>query len=116
MKSTRDYLTDILVYITRIEDVAKHGKADFVANYLFHDAVIREYEVIGEIIKRLPPELLTSQSGVNWKAIKGFRDFLAHNYERVDLNIIWDAVIELATLRSAIEALLDSQPPNNDDI
>src|SRR4051812_27376526 len=65
MKSTHDYLTDILLYITRIEDVAKHGKANFVANYLFHDAVIREYEVIGEIIKRLPPELLMAQSGVN---------------------------------------------------
>ncbi len=80
MKTTRDYLTDVLLYISRIEDVAKHGKADFVANYLFHDAVIREYEVIGEIIKRLPAELLPAQSGVNWKTIKGFRDFLAHNY------------------------------------
>ena len=116
MKSIRDYLTDILLYISRIEDIAKHGKADFVANYLFHDAVIREYEVIGEIIKRLPPELLMAQSGVNWKTIKGFRDFLAHNYDRVDLNIIWDAIAELPALRSAVEALLDSQPPNNDDI
>ena len=116
MKSTRDYLTDILLYIVRIEQATQEGKAAFLTNPIQQDAVIREYEVIGEIAKRLPPDLLASQSTVNWKTIKNFRDFLAHNYDRVDLNVIWDAVADLPALREATEALLAGLPPDSDDV
>jgi len=42
-----------------------------------------------------------------------FRDFLAHNYERVILNNIWAAVEDLPNLRATVAALLASLPDDN---
>ena len=106
MKTIHDYLQDMLDYITRIEQATEDGEAAFYASYLIQDAVIRQYEVIGEIAKRLPDDLLATQSAVDWKAIKGFRDFLAHNYDRVELAVIWGAVEQLPALRLAVEELI----------
>ncbi|PJF39300.1 MAG: DUF86 domain-containing protein, partial [Phototrophicales bacterium] len=52
-KTNRDYLNDMLEYILRVERSTKDGKAAFFASTLIQDAVIRQYEVIGEIAKRL---------------------------------------------------------------
>lgn len=49
-------------------------------------AVIRAYKVIGEIVKRLPKDLLDEQPSVDWRRLIRFRDFLAHNYDRLVLN------------------------------
>lgn len=46
-------------------------------------AVIRAYEVIGEIVKRLPQTFTDEYLDVNWRKLAGFRDFLAHNYDEI---------------------------------
>lgn len=114
-RTQRDYLQDMLLYIARIEETTRDGKEAFEKSYVIQDAVIRQYEVIGEIAKRLPSEVLTQQTTVQWKNIIGFRDFLAHNYYRVDLRVVWDAVDQLSTLRQAVEALLANLPDEPDD-
>jgi uncharacterized protein with HEPN domain len=113
-KSNRDYLNDLLLYIERIEHSTQAGKSSFDADYVIQDAVIRQYEVIGEIAKRINPALLDTQPSIDWKSIKGFRDFLAHNYDRVDLNIIWGAVQTLPILRQAVEAMLATLPRDDE--
>jgi len=113
-RPVRTLLTDLLTYIGRVETASAAGKAAIFTDVLVQDAVIRRYEVIGEIVKQLPPSLLEAQPGVDWRRIKAFRDFLAHNYDRVDLYILWDAVEQLPTLRTAAEAMLASLPPEED--
>ena len=71
--------------------------------------------MIGEIAKRLPDRLLEQQPQVAWKKVKGFRDFLAHNYEAVILQIVWGAVEELPELRAAVEKLLMTAQVNEAD-
>jgi uncharacterized protein with HEPN domain len=66
-------------------------------------------EIIGEIAKRIPDELLEQQPEAEWGALKGFRDFLAHNYDDVLLQIVWSAVEKLAILRNATESLRGKQ-------
>lgn len=114
MRTTRDYLLDMQTYAERIAYATRDGKEAFDASFVIQDAVIRQYQVIGEIAKRLPPELLATQSNVNWQAVKGFRDFLAHNYDRVDLKIVWEAVAQITVLQNAIDAMLHSLPPNDE--
>lgn len=77
-------------------------------------AVIRAYEVIGEITKRLPETLLNTQPHIAWQDIKEFRDFLAHNYDRVRLDILWGAVEKLPDLQAAITLLLATLPPEDE--
>ncbi len=115
MKDTKKHLRDLLIYLNDVENFTHEGREIFVADRKTQFAVIRAYEVIGEIVKRLPAELLETQSVVEWQDIKEFRDFLAHNYEKVKLDIVWGAVEKLPMLKAAIEAMLETVLEENQE-
>lgn len=58
MKTSVEYLQDMLERIERIEQAAAAGQATFRESFIHQDAIIRNYEVIGKIAKRLPDWLL----------------------------------------------------------
>lgn len=107
-KSDADYLRDMLLELDDIADFTKDGKAVFMDDSKTRKAVIRSYEVIGEIVKRLSEAVRNEHSEIKWRQLAGFRDFLAHHYEEVILDRIWDAVEDLADLQSKIELVLDA--------
>lgn len=75
------------------------------------DAVIRNFEIIGEAANRLPEEFTKSNKQINWNRIRGFRNRIVHEYFGVDLNIVW-SIIEnnLNDLNIQIQELrLDNQ-------
>ncbi len=53
------------------------------------DAVIRNFEIIGEASKLLPEELKEKYSSIDWYRIRGFRNRIVHDYFGVDLEIVW---------------------------
>lgn len=115
-KDQRIYLHDILEHITRIETTAAAGEAVFRQSYMHQDSIIRSFEVIGEIVKRLSPELTKQHPTVLWADFAGFRDVLIHQYDKVIISIVWESVYtDLPPLRAAIEALLAGLPPDSDD-
>jgi len=59
------------------------------------DAVIRNYEVIGEAANRLPEEFKAKLSTLEWQKLRGFRNRLAHDYFGIDYKVVWDTKIEL---------------------
>lgn len=114
MKTERDYLVDILDYVGKIEQFTQEGREAFYADERTQYAVIRCYEVIGEIAKRIPDAILQKQPHIPWKKIRGFRDYLAHHYEEVTLAIVWEAVEEMPALRDATQYLLNQLPPDDE--
>ncbi|MBI1824226.1 MAG: DUF86 domain-containing protein [Nitrospirae bacterium] len=56
------------------------------------DAVIRNLEVIGEAIKKIPEEIRLKHPDVEWKKIASLRDILIHEYFGIDVEIIWDII------------------------
>lgn len=110
MKDKRQYLLDMLAYSDKITDFTADGRDTFYADEKTQLAVIRCYEIIGEIAKRLPDNLLNTQAHIPWKQIKGFRDFLAHHYTEVTLDIVWQSVTEMTELKQAIETILANLP------
>ena len=52
-------------------------------------AVIRNFEVIGEAVKRVPDPYRTVHPEIPWRLMAGFRDVLIHGYEGVDLKRVW---------------------------
>lgn len=54
------------------------------------DAVVRNLEVIGEAVKKLPAKIRSKHPQVDWKRIAGLRDILIHEYFGIDIEIIWD--------------------------
>jgi len=106
MSEVQQYLKDMLDYAKTIADFTADGRESFMADRKTQFAVIRAYEVIGEIAKRLPDDLQETQAHIEWKQIKAFRDFLAHNYERIRPDTVWNAVEKLPELQTAIEIMI----------
>jgi len=107
-KPTAEYLRDFLVELDDIRDFTVDGKDAFMQDVRTQKAVIRSYEVIGEIAKRLSATVRESTPDINWHRLITFRDFLAHNYDLIALRYVWEAVEDAPRLRTAIEALLAS--------
>ncbi len=112
MSHIAQYLRDILQELVEVEAFTEDGLNAFLADRKTQKAVIQCYMVIGEIVKRLPNSLLDSQSQVKWQDIKEFRDFLAHNYNKIDLEYVWNAVEDLPNLKAAVENLLTDLDDN----
>lgn len=108
MSTVQVYLEDILEAINRIANYTRDGREAFDADTRTQDAVARNFEIIGEVVKRLPEELLAKQPDIPWRAIAGFRDVLIHDYARIDLDEVWLTIErDLPPLKQAIQTLLD---------
>jgi uncharacterized protein with HEPN domain len=101
----RLYWRDIIDCCRKIDRYrAGMDRAAFEADDRTFDAVLRNLEVIGEAVKRLPPEARALAPQIDWRKIAGMRDLLAHAYFGIDKDIIWDVVTnKLPELRAAIE-------------
>jgi uncharacterized protein with HEPN domain len=71
------------------------------------DAVIRNLEIIGEAVKKVPDEVRASYSEIDWRRISGLRDILIHQYFGIDLDIIRDIVLhKVPQLEEAVRGIL----------
>ena len=53
------------------------------------DAVIRNFEIIGEATNRLPDEYKDAHPEIDWLRIRGFRNRIVHDYFGIDYSIVW---------------------------
>lgn len=106
-KDPRVYLAHILECLQKIERFTTDGKAQFMADAMVQDAVLRNFEIIGEAAKRLDDAYRAAHPQIPWRAMAGLRDVLIHQYEGVDLERVWTIVEDdLPTLKKAIAGLL----------
>ncbi len=56
------------------------------------DAVIRNFEIIGEAANKLPDEFKEKYQTVDWFRIIGFRNRIVHDYMGIDYKIVWTII------------------------
>src|SRR5574343_98684 len=67
------------------------------------DAVIRNFEIIGEAANRLPEDFKDKHNDIDWHKVRGFRNRIVHDYFGIDYSIVW--VIRETFLPDLIEKL-----------
>jgi uncharacterized protein with HEPN domain len=107
VKDDRVYLRDIQERVRRIDDFVKDGRDVFMNSLLIQDAVIRNFEVIGEAVKNLSPQIRERNPDVHWKQMAAFRDILIHDYMSIILKEVWNTIEkDLPLLRLRIPQIL----------
>jgi uncharacterized protein with HEPN domain len=103
------YCQDILESGSAIKSYVHDITFDaFVRDRMRYSAVIREFEIIGEAVGKLPSELKSTYPDTPWQDIKDFRNLLAHEYFGVDLEIVWNTINnDLPLLLDAVRGILD---------
>ena len=112
MSRDPQYLLDIVeaAKLARSYVVGK-TQDEFLQDTFCQDAVIRRLEIIGEAARRLSRTARIALPELTWNAMIGMRNLLIHEYDGVDLNIVWDTVQkDLPTLIKAIEPFVP--PPD----
>jgi len=94
MKGDQLYLDQLFDSVRKIELYVKDlNKEQFLADEKTQSAVMLQLFLIGEISKKISDETKT-RIDLPWKQITGFRDRAIHNYFEINMNIVWDTVVE----------------------
>ena len=106
MKSDLPYLAHIADSITAIQTYVAGGRDVFLRERLIQDAVIRNFEIIGEAAGRLSTPT-RGLSEAPWKKVVAFRNRLIHGCWSVDVMLVWDVIEnELPPLKMEVARLI----------
>jgi len=113
MRKDNAYLADILDAAKAVQRfIAGISLEDFKANEEKYEAVNRKFEIIGEAARRLSPEAQKQFPEIPWKLVTAMRNILIHDYDDVDLDIVWEtAQRDLPKLILHLEKYLTANPP-----
>lgn len=110
-KSSREWsyrLNDILQAINHIESyIDSMTFAEFKKNQLVIDAVIRNFEIIGEASNYIPKNIKLSHPEIMWTEMYGMRNILVHEYFGVEVDTVWHtAKTHLPKLKTQLSKIL----------
>lgn len=113
-KETRTYLmylNDIQLAMSRIgEYIHGYNFEQFHKDYKTVDAVVRNFEIIGEASKNIPSTIKEKYPNVPWDEMYLLRNRVTHEYFGIDYEILWDIASNyLPANLLQIETILDSE-------
>jgi len=83
------YLNDILTAMKRVlEYIGEKNFKEFKRNYMVVDAVVRNFQIIGEASKKLPDEFKSKYPELPWDKMYGLRNLISHEYFGIDYDVI----------------------------
>lgn len=107
--STRDTLSTLQQLKEFAEEAAELAKgrsrADLAADLGLRRHAERIVELMGEACNRIPEDVWGAHPEIPWRQIVGMRNWLAHGYDGIDYDILWDAVS-----RNTLELLKNIEP------
>lgn len=88
----KQYIQRLKNYCNKINEYMKPVKSfnEFISKPEKVDAVILNLEQIGETAKKLSKDIKEKYSEINWPSIIGLRNMISHEYEGINLEIIYE--------------------------
>ncbi|MBF2707254.1 HepT-like ribonuclease domain-containing protein [Flavobacterium soyangense] len=84
-------LQHVIDCIEKIEIITKDlSYGGYLEDWIKQDAIFRNIEIIGEAIANVEEELKKKYPDVPWVQAKGMRNFLIHEYFKVDHDAVWE--------------------------
>ena len=110
------YLQDIVEAADRIASyIEGMTRSAFEADQMRIDAVIRNLQIIGEAVKKIPGSIRERYPNIPWQEIAALRNRVTHVYFDVNLDITWDVVqFELPMLKAQIQQILKERTEGRD--
>lgn len=103
VKKILKYCDDINSLLVRFDEDFDRYRTDVAFQYSCNMCIIQ----IGELANRLSDEVKQNSEYIPWRAIIGMRNLHAHDYENVDLEIVWNTLLEdIPTLKQNLQKLL----------
>lgn len=102
------FFQDILDSIDKIFGyTSKIAYEDFIYDSMIIDAVIRNFEIIGEAAKHIPEEYKEKYPELPLREMTGMRNVLIHDYLGIDYQFIWQTIKDdLPQLRVIIAKII----------
>src|SRR5581483_9677538 len=89
------YVQDILTAITDIEEFTNGmSYQTFIHDKKTVQAVVRNFEIIGEAANNLSPEFKEIHPQIPWREIVSMRNKVLHEYFGIDEEVIWQTILE----------------------
>ncbi|MBU2649660.1 MAG: DUF86 domain-containing protein [Bacteroidetes bacterium] len=109
------YLEDILKSMQRIQEyIDNKSFDDFKKNYMVVDAVVRNFEIIGEASISIPETIRTKYPKVPWKKMYGLRNLISHEYFGIDYEMLWEiSTVNLPENIKDLIAVIESEKNRN---
>ena len=82
------YAVQAVQFVDGFDDLAFSSDAKTVSACVF------SLSQIGELAGKLSPEFIESAGHIPWRKIKGMRNKIVHDYEGIQLNIVWDVLVD----------------------
>ena len=109
MKDDRVYLLHIQDALRQIRDYARDGESVFASDRKTQDAVIRNFEIIGEAVKNISEDMKSAHPEIPWRDIAAMRDKLIHEYFGVKLQLVWRTIQDnLPPFEQQVVSILES--------
>lgn len=102
------HIQDCIIKIIELTKIVHNFETfESTSKWIEQDAMLRNFEIIGEASNHISAETKEKFPEVEWNLMRGMRNFFSHEYFGVDLDSIWDTAInDIPKLKIQIEEII----------
>ena len=93
-RRNRDIIEHILRYCEQVETAHRdfgHSQDRFLESSTYQNAIAMCILQVGELVGRLSDAFKQEYREIPWHKIRGMRNYVAHEYGSIDLEVVWFA-------------------------
>jgi uncharacterized protein with HEPN domain len=111
MRDDLSRLRDLLEAADLVASFASgRTRLDLDLDRQMQSAMLHQLYVIGEAAARISSPLRDRYPSIPWSAVRGFRNYIAHEYFSLDLDIVWQtATDDVPKLRLQIAEIIQAE-------